>query len=205
MKLAELAALYLLLGLGSAAVVALRPADPAKRWLDATLMVAFWPLCMPLLLSAAPGHDSVKTRSEISFLLALRRAAGTPLAALLPDEASARALGRRLRVAAGKLAEIEELLRRPEFDEEDASRRQHGARLQNIRRLKRLRDRFERELLELEELLAQLTTQAEVVRLAGASDSQTRDLVREIVSRVEGLDAVLDEEPERLDTLAESR
>ncbi|HVJ22056.1 MAG TPA: hypothetical protein VM686_41910 [Polyangiaceae bacterium] len=201
MRLLELAALYLLLGLGCGAVVLLRPAEPAKRWLDATLMVAFWPLCAPFLLSSARTPAAGKASSEIAFLAALRRAAGTPLGALLPDEATARALGRRLRVAAGKLAEIEELLRRPEFDEAGAS----GIRLQNIRRLKRLRDRFGRELCELEELLAQLTTQAEVVRLAGAADSETRDLVREILSRVEGLDAVLDDEPRRLDTMAESR
>jgi hypothetical protein len=200
MRLVELAALYLLIGVGSGAAAALRPTDPAKRWLDATLMVAFWPLCAPFLLLRAPEPGGA-TRSEIAFLLALRRAAGTPLATLLPDETTARALGRRLRVAAGKLREIEELLRRPEFDDSSAT----GVRLQNIQRLKRLRDRFARELVELEELLAQLTTQAEVVRLAGAPDSETRDLVNEILSRVEGLDAVLDEEPRRLDSLAETR
>jgi hypothetical protein len=190
-KLVELAVLYLLVGLGAGAVVALRPTEPAKRFLDASLMLAFWPICAPFLLSRERSSAGAPASSEIAFLLALRRAAGTPLASLLPDEATARALGRRLRVAAGKLLEIEELLRRPEFDEEGAS----GVRLQNIRRLKRLRARFGRELVELEELLAQLTTQAEVVRLAGAPDSETRDLMREILSRVEGLDAVLDDEP----------
>jgi hypothetical protein len=219
MRVIELSTLYALLGLGCAAVALWRPVDPARRWLDAALMLPFWPICAPLLLTRERGQKTAAHSSEVTFLLALRRVSGTPLASLLPDEATARALGRRLRVAAAKLAEIEELLRRPEFDDGEAARRQQeltdqrasssvlsaaGIRLQNIRRLKRLRDRFGRELLELEELLTQLTTQAEVVRLAGAADSETRDLVREILSRVEGLDAVLDDEPRPLDSLAET-
>jgi hypothetical protein len=113
-------------------------------------------------------------------------------------------------VAADKVREIDGLLERPEFDEGRASARvleleREGSssalgtaksRVQNIRRLRHLRDRFARELVDVEELLAQLTTQAEVVRLAGVPDSETRDLVQEILSRVEGLDSLLDDGPE---------
>ena len=68
------------------------------------------------------------------------------------------------------------------------------SRLQNIRRLRKLRDRFTRELLEVGELQAQLRTQAEVVRLLGSGEDGREELVAELVARVEGLDAVLDDE-----------
>ncbi len=142
--------------------------------------------------------------------LALRRARGTPLGALLPDEPALHSLAQRLRVATAKIAEIEGLLQRPEFSEpatvarlEELRRRDAtesalaaaGIRLQNIRRLRAMRDRFARELDEVGELLEQLSTQAEVVRLAGAADASSAELVREIVSRVEGLDQMLDDDP----------
>src|SRR5256885_471674 len=75
-----------------------------------------------------------------------------------------------------------------------------GVRVQNIRRLRLLRDRFVRELDEVRELLAQLTTQAEVVRLAGVADDSAASLVRELVYRVEGLDQVLDHDLQLLDS-----
>ena len=42
------------------------------------------------------------------------------------------------------------------------------------------------------DLVAQLRVQAEVVRLAGALEEDTRDLVAELLGRVEGLDAILE-------------
>jgi hypothetical protein len=210
MRLAELGALYLLCGLGCAALAALRPAKPWTRACDGLLMTLLWPLYGPFFLSREAGSEPEGAESEIAFLAALRRAAGTPLASLLPDPATARALARRLRVASGKVDEIDALLSRQEFDEREAvarqgELRQRGAsecaqstvaiRVQNIRRLRSLRDRFARELDEVRELLVQLTTQAEVVRLAGAPDPDARELVQELVSRVEGLDRMLDDDP----------
>ncbi len=196
--------------MGCAALVAVRPANLSQRVLDALLMAALWPVYGPFLLARWSGIDEAPGGSEVAFLAALRRAEGTPLAALLPDERTARLLARRLRVAAAKVAEIDALLRRPEFDEPEAvarleelqgrgasdnARSTASIRIQNIRRLRSLRDRFSRELDEVGELLKQLTTQAEVVRLAGTPDADTRDLVQEILSRVEGLDHMLDDDP----------
>lgn len=210
MRLLELGVLYTLVGVGCAVVAAMRPARLASRLSDALLLTALWPVYGPFLLARIGGEDEPTGGSEVAFLAALKRAEGTPLAALLPDERTARLLARRLRVAAGKVDEIDGLLRRPEFDEREAvarleALRARGAtdnalstasiRIQNIRRLRGLRDRFARELDEVGELLQQLTTQAEVVRLAGAPDSGARDLVQEILSRVEGLDNMLDDDP----------
>jgi len=211
MKLLELGVLYALIGVGCAVATFVRsPADRAARVTDAVLVAGLWPVYGPfLMLQGRVGFlGPAPTDSEEAFLAALRRARGTPLAVLLPDETQARALAARLRVAAGKVAEIEALLQTPEFSERDALQRQRelndrgasecaqstaGLRLQNIRRMRALRDRFARELDEVGELLAQLRTQADLVRIAGGPDPGSRDLVDEIVSRVEGLDRMIDD------------
>jgi len=210
MKLFELGVLYLLVGVGCVVALYLRRDDCDARLVDGLLVFAFWPLYGPFLLARYRGNEAGPGGSEVAFLAALRRARSTPLAACLPDQETVRALGRRLRVAAGKVDEIDDLLTRPEFDQEDAEQRLEALcrrqasdyarstatmRLQNIQRLRGLRDRFARELDEVNELLTQLKTQVEVVRLAGAPDSETAGLVQDLVLRVEGLDCVLADEP----------
>jgi hypothetical protein len=223
MRLTELTTVYLLVGFGCAVASLVHrrasgagrttPADRAAvagRAADALLLAILWPLYGPFLLLKLQGRDHAGTGAEAAFVVALRRARGTPLGALLPDESTAHGLGQRLRVAADKVAEIDSLLRRPEFSEpatvtrlEELRRRDAtecalaaaGIRLQNIRRLRAMRDRFARELDEVGELLEQLTTQAELVRLAGTADASSAELVRELVSRVEGLDQMLDDDP----------
>ena len=210
MRLTELALLYGAVGVGCAVVLAVRRHHARATWSDVALLACLWPLYGPFVLRQAWGDGSELTDREVAFLAALRGARATPLAPLLPDELSVRRLGERVRIAAAKVREIDLLLGRPEFGERQALARQAelartGAsetaqstvaiRLQNIRRLRRLRDRFARELEEIEELLHQLRTQVEVVRLVGVADDDTSDLVVELVSRVEGLDRLLDDEP----------
>jgi len=216
-KLPDLALLYGLIGLGSAVALVLRQPRAERRAGDALLLGLLWPLYGPLLLARLRDQDHGTVASEVAFLVALRRASRTPLGALLPDESTVRALARRLRVAGGKVSEIDGLLQRPEFSEAAALERLEelrgrsasetavstaSIRVQNIRRLRALRDRFARELDEVRELLAQLETQAEVVRLAGAPDASTTELVRELVSRVEGFDRMLDDDPQALEAAA---
>jgi hypothetical protein len=57
-----------------------------------------------------------------------------------------------------------------------------------------MREQFGKEINQISELLTQLRIQAEVVRIAGASDDDTRELVGELVARIQGLDELLDEE-----------
>ena len=68
-------------------------------------------------------------------------------------------------------------------------------RVQNIERLRELRARFVSEVDEINELLSQLVIQVELVRFAGAADDGTRDLLRELLVRVEGLGQMLDDRP----------
>lgn len=232
MSLTPLAALYVAVGAGCVvaywgATARGSAAGSARRLAvaDGVLLGLLWPLYGPFLLMRGEGEALAQgpAATEVAFLAALRRARQTPLGAVLPDEATARALAERLRVAAAKVAEIDALLAQPVFDEDDVRRRldELGARgasewavttarmrLQNILRLRALRHRFAAELDEVGELLVQLTTQAEVLRLAGpATGAQAgeggpgdvADLVHELVSRVEGLDQMLDDDPHLLD------
>jgi hypothetical protein len=178
---------------------------------DAILLLLFWPLYGPFFLMQSQRKNmasSATSDREAAFLLAIRRASGTPLASLLPDGRAARALARRLRVAGSKVHELDELLARPDFSEDETAarlsslERSHASvaalssvtmRLGNIRRLHSLRNRFARELDEVGELLAQLTAQAELLRIERAQDPSASELVMELLSRVEGLDQILDD------------
>ena len=165
--------------------------------LDAALLVGLWPMYGPLVALAADTR-------ERELLAALRRAAATPLGAILPDQASARALARRLRDASARLRAIDGVLARPDFDL-GAARAQvveltaraatacaigtAELRVQTIERVHTLRQRFAGDLDEVDQLIAQLVAQAELVRFAGVEGST--DLVRELVARVEGLDQLM--------------
>jgi hypothetical protein len=168
----------------------------------AALAVGLWPI-----FGSAITHGGTDER-ERELLAALARAGATPLGAVLPAPATARALARRLRDAAARVREIDDVLARPDFDAgavrvraADLERRGASScavstaelRAQTIERLRRLRDRCAAELDEVDELIAQLVAQAELVRLAGAVDGDAQDLVRELVARVEGLDGLLAE------------
>lgn len=204
MKLLELVVLYLLIGGGCAVTAVAVRGWNGPQMLDAVMLVPLWPLYGPFLLAQGAPSSSDGTASA-ELLRSLARARGTPMAAFLPDEAAGRALAQRVRSAGERIAEIDALLVQPEFSEVDALARADAFRVKdervaaaaleqarNIRRLRALRDRFSRELDQVAELLKQLRIQAEVVRLAGATDDGVRELVHELLARVEGLDEVME-------------
>jgi hypothetical protein len=106
-----------------------------------------------------------------------------------------------LREAGARLAELDDVLARPDFDPAGAAARAReltarGAtaaastaelRVRTLGQLHALRERYRRELDEVGELVAQLVTQAELVRLQPAIAHASGELVRELVARVEGL------------------
>jgi hypothetical protein len=208
----SLVALYVLVGMACAALALARAWSMPGAISDAALLLGFWPLYGPFLLVRAQQAGELPSDKEAAFLAAVRRASGTPLGRLLPDGATAQALARGLRAAARRVHELESLLARPDFQEEAAVARlaqleragaspaalsSAGMRLQNVRRLRALRDRFAGELDEVGELLAQLTAQAEVLRLSRAADAAAGELVGELLARVEGLDGILGDEGNR--------
>ena len=194
MSLGSLGIAYIALG----AVIALVIAGVKRRlpFGDALLVVGLWPLYAPLSFARADTHHR-----EAELLSALARAKASPLAGVLPDAESARILGGRLREAGARLVDLDEVLARPDFDPATASQRAtellaRGAtaaaataqlRVRTLGQLHALRERYRSELDEVGELIAQLVTQAELVRLQPAIAHSSGELVRELVARVEGL------------------
>ncbi len=189
MRVAELATLYLLIGVGtSAAVLARARAERAQRTLDALLVLAFWPLYGPFLLLGATAP-----------------AAPAGLAALTPGADTMARLSARIGAAERRLAEIDALLARPEHREGDAVARAEAlraagdgvgeklaqGRVAAIRRLAEIRARFARELDQARELVVQLHLQGELVKLAGDPDGGNRELLAELTLKVECLEEIV--------------
>jgi hypothetical protein len=204
MNVAHMAAGYV--GVGALLAVAALASRRASA-VDALLLLGLWPLYGPLLVGGGGGDDDPQAMALVE---ALRRAAGTPLAAALPDEQQARALARRMREGRVRLAELDRVLARPDLDAALATDRvealqRAGAhpgavatarrRVHTIRRLRELRARFASELDQVDEVVTQLTAQLELVRFAGCADDAVADLAADLCARVEGLDEVLGNEP----------
>lgn len=175
-----LAVLYVVVGVGLVvAVHARRGIGPV----DGVLLVVCWPLYAPFLLVAEqPGLDG-----------------------LLPEADAALRLADRLAQAEARADQIAALLARPRFDAAATRARIERfeadglssaaaaarASLRNIERVSRLHARCRAELTEVQELMIQLETQVEFVRVAGGGTTEARALAADLLARVEGLDAVL--------------
>jgi hypothetical protein len=183
------------------------------------LWLPLWLGAHPAAAAAAGGgprplRDAHPATS--SLLAALARVQGSPLAPLLPDPASVHRLAAKLTEASRQIEELDEVLARPTFDLPAAlarsdelahegsaispeARASAVIRVQNIERLRDLRARFVAEVDEIDELLSQLVIQVEVVRFVGAAqtdqDDGLRDLLAELLARVEGLGQMLDDRP----------
>ncbi len=196
-----------------------------RDWGELVFAFAVWPLWLPLWLGARPAaaaEAGAPARlphvhpATSSLLTALARVQGSPLAPLLPDRESVRRLAAKLTEASTRIEELDEVLARPTFDLPAAlarndelahegsaasaeARASAALRVQNIERLRDLRARFVAEVDEIDELLSQLVIQVEVVRFVGAAqtgrDDGLRDLLAELLARVEGLGQMLDDRP----------
>jgi hypothetical protein len=196
-----------------------------RDWGELVFAFAVWPLWLPLWLGARPAGAAEAGGPEplphahpatSSLLVALARLQGSPLAPLLPDPGSVRRLAAKLTEALARIEELDEVLARPTFDLPAAlarsdelalagstasadARASAAIRVQNIERLRDLRARFVAEVDEIDELLSQLVIQVEVVRFVGAAqtdkDDGLRDLLAELLARVEGLGQMLDDRP----------
>lgn len=204
MQLTDAVMFYLLLGMGCACALLFQRGRSA--WKDALWMPLFWPLLLPFQLAMQqPPAPPVQHQSRTMTSLAL--AHRSALGSLLPDAARVQELVDRLDGAHHKVEEIDGLLAQPDFDELAVMARRKElqergdersavtalSRLQDIKRLRALRFRFQRELDEVGELLARLRVQAELVRLAGSPGEDTQHLLDDLLARVDGLDAIMDD------------
>jgi hypothetical protein len=185
------------LGLGAVIALVLALALRKQSAVDTLLVVGMWPLWAPLMIAQRHTHGD----DERELLSAIARAQSSPLAQVLPDAETARVLAARLREATERLAELDALLERPDWNpvavearaKELAARGASAAaataqlRVRTLGQIRDLRVRYRSELDEVHELIAQLVTQAELVRLQPSIAHSSGELVRELVSRVEGL------------------
>lgn len=217
MSLRDLSVLYLIAGLACA--VAVYRASPEGRRLaalSAALCVPLWPIWAPIALTAGraeggrrPGGAAGEAAARVQGALreGVSACAGTSFEALLSREAASRIEAEVAR-AASRHAELDALLRQSGFDEGAAAARVAeiergggaGARslatahlhLENIRRLRAMRDRDARALEELADLVQALRTQLVLARFAGSSVEGVGGIVSEVWARVEGLGAAID-------------
>jgi hypothetical protein len=188
------------LGIGALIAVGMTIASRRPSLTDVVLLIGLWPLATPMVLAQA-GDRREEDPAETELLAALARAQASPLASVLPDAETARVLASRLREAGARSSELDGLLARADFDPQEAERRAgeltaRGAtaaaataqlRVRTLGQLRALRERYRSELDEVRELIAQLLTQAELVRLQPSIAHTSGELVRELVNRVEGL------------------
>jgi hypothetical protein len=206
MRLATFSILYLVVGTAAVVVRHYRGPSPSHRAVvDDLLLWVFWPIYLPFVWSGAAPADPSAHALARRFLATLEGARHSPLANVLPDRQAATALSRSLERALRQRDEIAQLLERPEFSAEVAEARQRRLRADGQMLAAttaepvtqysppRTSARRNAELETVQELLAQLQVQAEVVRLLGESEQGPSALVCELVCRVEGLDAVLDD------------
>jgi hypothetical protein len=190
------------LAIGAALAIAAALARRMSSAADAILLVGMWPVWAPLAFARPAADAASEDPRERELIGALARAQDSPLAAVLPDEVNARVLAARLREAGVRLAELDLVLARPDFDPAAAEQRAaelaaRGAtaaaataqlRVRTLGQLRALRERYRSELDEVHELIAQLVAQAELVRLQPSIAPASGELVRELVAQIERLD-----------------
>ena len=155
---------------------------------------------------SGPRAAAAAARMESALREGVEACAGTAFEALLSRDAAARIQVEVTR-AASRHAELDALLRRDGFDDVAAasrvaeleqarasSRALATARLHldNVRRLRAMRDRDARALEELADLIQALRTQLVLARFAGSSVEGVGGIVSEVWARVEGLGAAID-------------
>lgn len=216
MSLRDLAVLYLIAGLACAVAVYRVSSEGRRRAaLSAALCVPLWPIWAPVALTAGRGEGGGRVvgaageaaaRVQGALREGVSACAGTSFEALLSRDAASRIEAEVARAAA-RHAELDALLRQSGFDEGAAAARvaeieRGGAggrslatahlHLENIRRLRAMRDRDARALEELADLVQALRTQLVLARFAGSSVEGVGGIVSEVWARVEGLGAAID-------------
>lgn len=216
MSLRDLTALYLALGLCCAvAIYRSSEARGASAVAQAALAVPLWPLWAPIALTAKKAPEvfsgqtgTILARVKAALGEAVLSSRGTPLEGVIPAAAAAR-IEAEVERRVARHEELEALLRKEAFDLEKAEARVRGLEasqsssralstarldLENVRRLRALRDRDARALEELCALAEALRTQVTLARYSGSSAADIGGIVTEVWARVEGLGAALEAE-----------
>ena len=225
MRLVDLVLLYAIVGVACAiAIYRASPSRGARAMIVAAATIPIWPLWAPIALTVQrprprrAANDARASARTPAAAAAARVAkaidegvsacAGSSLEPLLSREAGDRIAAEVAR-AAGRLAEIDATLARPELDRDAATARLAELELQraspraiataklhldNIDRLRAMRDRDARAIAELADLVQALTAQLALAKFAGSSSREgASGIVSEVWARVEGLGDALGE------------
>lgn len=216
MSLLDLLVLYAAVGLACAVAIFRRTSSSGRgAYVVALIAIPLWPVWGPVVLTSPRadlrrrlhrGTDAAR-RIEDALREAIEAAEGSQLSALLPADA-VRGIVAAVETSDGRRAELDAVLARPGFDLESARSRVEGlsrgqaspramatARLHltNVERLHAMRDRDERTLVDLADLVEALRTQLVLARFAGSSVEGVGGIVMEMWARVEGLGEAMDE------------
>jgi hypothetical protein len=206
MSLLDLTLLYAVVGAGCAAVVYRRTrGDRRARLTHAALALPLWPVWAPVaLIPDAPPRVPATGRAariEAELAQAVHAAADSPFEVLLPTDAAAR-IRAEIGRAVARIAELDQVLAQPGFDAAAAEARVNALVAQNasrralktavlhrdnVARIRAMRDRHERALDELGELVGALRSQLVLARYAGSPPEGVGGIVTELWARVEGL------------------
>jgi|GEM_PF-875337 len=216
MSLVDLLVLYGAMGLACAVAIYRRRGTGGRgAFVAALIAIPLWPVWGPVVLTSPRedlrrrlrGGTRAARRIELALHEALEAARGSQLSALLPAEAVSRIVS-AVETSDARRTELDVLLARPGFDLASARERleelgRGGAtpramatarlHLTNVTQLHAMRDRDERTLVDLAELVEALRTQLVLARFAGSSVEGVGDIVTDMWARVEGLGEAMDE------------
>lgn len=226
MGILETLIVYTIIGLVVATAMALSnpQTSPLTRLATMTSHTLLWPFFAPVLLGKpdnnAPVHNAIRTPqtppwtdtrirdAERGLLAALARLDGIAEEVIAPHTESVKNLTRSLAKMDERAREMDELLRSPEFDKNNAQialaaliehTGEHDsqscdtriesirARIRNIERLQTMRERtrtdIERAVLKMEEMSSQIL----LLRFADCPETDMANLIAEISATVDGL------------------
>jgi hypothetical protein len=216
MRVIDLLVVYLGVGVACAVVVGRLARGREPSVLDRVFVVFMWPIYVPALLAPAPapplatripGTAAGIIRAERAALIAAVDAvANTPVRACLPTREQLETLVGRIESLDAKVAELDGVLARDEFDAARAASAVHAAEREggsllesaqmvkrSIEQLQSMRAAAAKERDELLALCGRLRTQLTVVRFAERDGGdELGGLVNEILVRVEAVGASLE-------------
>jgi hypothetical protein len=215
MNLGQFLILYLMAGCGVAGAAYLSPValGGAARWFHLGAALVFWPLYLPLLLtpttaarpapSAPPCDELAQTIAQVDLELegALEGLDGWAEGVLAHEQDRLRELRTLWLAQAQRIRELDRLLAQPAYagidrappSALDPAQRAHDSQRvirQNVQRLRQVRDRTMRELLDTLSWVRELVSMIHLARFTGAPAARAEELVGQIAAAVEGLSEV---------------
>lgn len=207
------------LGVAGAVYLTSRRRSPTSRWFQVVTALLFWPMYLPVLLSrhsaqldeleiARPpavsdelGRIIAQVDAELEH--ALRSLDGWAEGVLAREKDRLLELRGAWISQARRIREMDRLLERPEYaqageplaipGESDISERLRASRqviLQNMERLRQVRQRTLADLLGTLSWVRELASMIHLAKFTGAPPSRAEELVAQIAAAVEGLSAL---------------